>query len=146
MRTRLWGITRMTMQSAGSAGWWASGISIRGGGTMQGGFWANAWTRNIPIVWLFRSRWQLLPERLSVNMGALVLCSLLVACAATVVTLGQILITPFPPGYVLRYGQLIAQLALGNFLGILTITPVTLVFHQFFLEADGNWRQMVHGI
>ena len=206
---------------------WLVGIRDfhRRGGTMQGGFWANAWTRNItiavaycvalvlfrqlsiphwiiltgfhlsvllltkykywpaliagdaarlayisitcyhqfgllwsvvnlvpsicyfiPIVWLFRSRWQLFPERLFVNMGALVFCSLLVACAATAITLGQLLITPFPPGYVLNYGQLIAQLALGNFLGILTITPVTLAFHQFFLEADGNWRQVVHGI
>lgn len=100
----------------------------------------------IPIVWLFRERWQLFPHRLSINMGALVLCSLLVACAATAVSLGQILITPFPPGYVLRYGRLIAQLTLGNFLGILTITPVTLVFRQFFLEANGSWRQLVHDI
>jgi glucose-6-phosphate-specific signal transduction histidine kinase len=98
----------------------------------------------IPIVWLFRERWQLFPQRLSINMGALVLCSLLVACAATVVSLGQILITPFPPGYVLRYGQLTAQLILGNFLGILTITPITLVFRQLFLEANGSWRQLVH--
>lgn len=99
----------------------------------------------IPIVWLFRERWQLFPHRHSVNMSALVLCSLLVACTATAITMGQILITPFAPGYVLHSGQVLAQLILGNFLGILTITPITLVFHQLFVEANGNWRRMVHG-
>lgn len=100
----------------------------------------------IPIVWLFRERWGLFPHRLSINMGALVLCSLLVACAATALTLGQILITPFPPGYVMNYGQVLAQLILGNFLGILTITPITLVFRHFFLEGNRNWRQAVRDI
>jgi len=100
----------------------------------------------IPIVWLFRERWRLFPQRHVVNMGALMLCSLLVASTATAVTMGQILITPFPPGYVLHYGQVIAQLILGNFLGILTITPITLVFHQLFVEANGNWRRIVHDI
>lgn len=100
----------------------------------------------MPIVWLFRERWQLFPQRLSVDMGGLVLCSLMIACIATVVTWGQILITPLHPGYVLHAGQVIAQLTLGNFLGILTVTPITLMFHQLFVESQGSWRRALQAI
>ncbi|RDS82407.1 MASE1 domain-containing protein [Dyella psychrodurans] len=100
----------------------------------------------MPVVWLFRERLRIFPKRDSVEMGGLVLCSLLVALIVTLMSLAQILITPLPPGYVIHYDQLIAQLVLGNYLGALTIAPIALVFRQLFTEAHGDWRQWAHNI
>ncbi|WP_404580077.1 MASE1 domain-containing protein [Dyella koreensis] len=100
----------------------------------------------IPVVWLFRQRWDLFPKSSAVNMPALLLCSLIVAGIATLVTIGQVLLTPLPPGYVLHYGEVGARLVLGNFLGILTITPISLVFRQLFIDAQGRWREWAHEV
>ncbi|WP_158543193.1 MASE1 domain-containing protein [Dyella psychrodurans] len=83
-----------------------------------------------PLVWLFRERWGLGPTRRTTNVPGLVLCALLTSLVAMGVIIGQILITPKPPGYVLHYGELIARLTLGNFLGALTIAPIALVGAQ----------------
>src|SRR5215469_5172549 len=88
----------------------------------------------MPVVWLFRERLCIFSNRQNVEMGGLVLCSLLVAFLVTLMSLGQILITPLPPGYVLHYGQVIAQLTLGNYLGVLTITPFALVLRQLYVD------------
>ncbi len=100
----------------------------------------------IPVVWWFRERWHLFPARNSVNMPALLLCSLIVASLATAVTIGQILLTPLQPGYVLQYGELVARLILGNFLGILTVVPISLAFRQLFIEAHGRWRSWAYEV
>ncbi|MFS6755234.1 hypothetical protein, partial [Staphylococcus aureus] len=68
-------------------------------------------------------------------MLAFVSCSLVIAAIATFETIGQIRLTPLPPGYVLHYGEVIARLMLGNFMGVLTITPFALVLHRGYVEA-----------
>lgn len=91
-----------------------------------------------PVVWWFRERWSLFPSKLSVNMPALVLCSLAMALIATGITIGQVQITPLPPGYVIHYGEVVARLTLGNFMGVLTVAPFVLVLHQDYLAANRN--------
>lgn len=88
-----------------------------------------------PVIWWFRERWRLFPEPGAVNMPALVGCSLIVAAIATGITIGQVQLTPLPPGYVIHYGEVIARLILGNFMGVLTVTPLALVLHQGFLAS-----------
>ncbi|HTV84211.1 MAG TPA: MASE1 domain-containing protein [Dyella sp.] len=97
-----------------------------------------------PLVWLFRERWGLNPHRRTVGVAALVLCSFLASAIVVVVTIGQILITPKPPGYVLDYGNLIARLTLGNFLGALTVVPIALVGAQVVRSAHGNLGRVRH--
>ena len=103
-------------------------------------------TYEAPVVWAFRERLQLFPSRNTVNVPALVLCSLLVASIATVITIGQLQLTPLPPGYVLHYGEVVARLVLGNFVGVLTVAPITLVAHQSMLAArekgDPWWHEV----
>jgi len=94
-----------------------------------------------PVVWWFRERWRLFPTRKTVNMPILVLCALIVAIIATAETLGQLQITPLPAGYVIHYSQATARLVLGNFMGVLTVAPVTLVAYQSFAAADFRWRR-----
>jgi len=91
-----------------------------------------------PVVWWFRERWRLFPSKGSVNMPALVFCSLIIAAIATVETIVQIHLTTLQPGYVMHYGETAARLMLGNFMGVLTITPTALVLYQSW--ADAKWR------
>jgi glucose-6-phosphate-specific signal transduction histidine kinase len=93
-----------------------------------------------PVVWWFRERWQLFRTKAAVNMPVFVLCALTVAAIATAETLGQLQITPLPNGYIVHYGEVTARMVLGNFMGILTVVPVTLVVHQSFAAADFRWR------
>ena len=94
-----------------------------------------------PVVWWFRERWRLFPSRATVNMPIFVLCALIIAIIATAETLGQIQITPLPSGYVIHYGEVTARMMLGNFMGVLTVAPVTLVVYQSFVAADFQWRR-----
>ncbi|RUL72509.1 MASE1 domain-containing protein [Dyella choica] len=103
-------------------------------------------TWEAPVVWWFRERLNLLPNRQGVNMLALVLCSLIVAGIASVITLAQIRLTPLPPGYVLHYGDVTARLVLGNFVGALTVAPIALVVHQSFTAARRDGRQWRHDV
>lgn len=97
-----------------------------------------------PVVWFFRERHRLFPEHSAVNVPALVSCSLIVAALATAVTIGQLQITPLPHGYVIHYGEVIARLMLGNFMGVLTVTPIALVGWQS--TVGRSWRQWSQGL
>jgi len=94
-----------------------------------------------PVVWWFRERWRLFPTRGTVNMPIFVLCALIVAIISTAETLGQLQITPLPAGYVIHYSAATARMVLGNFMGVLTVAPVTLVVYQSFVAADLRWRR-----
>jgi two-component system, NarL family, sensor histidine kinase FusK len=94
-----------------------------------------------PVVWWFRERWRLFPTRGTVNMPVFVLCALVIAIIATAETLGQLQITQLPTGYVIHYGAVTARMVLGNFMGVLTVAPVTLVVYQSFVAAGLRWRR-----
>jgi two-component system, NarL family, sensor histidine kinase FusK len=96
----------------------------------------------MPIVYLCRERWHLFSGRNTVNMGALLAGSLLVACAMTLNNLILLLTVKLPLGYAaIHYDQAIPQWMLGNFLGILTVTPLVLAVQQSLRGLDWNALQ-----
>ncbi|MDE2278860.1 MAG: MASE1 domain-containing protein [Xanthomonadaceae bacterium] len=84
----------------------------------------------MPIVNLFRNRWPIL-TRDGHNMGALLACALLLAFLLAGYDTAMLALTRLPPGYVVHYGELAARWWLGNFLGVLTLTPAILCVHAF---------------
>lgn len=84
-----------------------------------------------PIVYWVREYGHVLPNLRTVNMGTLLLGALLVTCARTLNSLGLALVMKLPPGYPpIHYGELAARWMLGNYIGILTFTPLALFLHQ----------------
>jgi len=94
-----------------------------------------------PVVWWFRERWRLFPSRGTVNMPIFVLCALIIAIIATAETVGQVWFATLPPGYVIHYGEVTARMVLGNFMGVLTVAPATLVVYQSFAAVNFQWRR-----
>jgi glucose-6-phosphate-specific signal transduction histidine kinase len=84
-----------------------------------------------PIAYWARERGHLFAPSRNVNMGTLLLCTLLVACVMTLRNLAALTLTRLPPGYPpIDYQQLAARWMLGNYLGMLTITPLALFVYQ----------------
>lgn len=100
----------------------------------------------IPVVWAFRERGLLFPRQGTFQVVGLVLCAFVVATIATGITLGQLLLTPLPPNYVLDYSQVVPRLVLGNLLGVLTVAPTAMVLAQLASEARGQWRSWFHEV
>jgi glucose-6-phosphate-specific signal transduction histidine kinase len=92
-----------------------------------------------PLVYVARERWHVL-DRGYLNMPALLACSLFVAAVMTLDSLVSLSITPLPPGYVLPggWGGVAGRWLLGNFIGILTITPIVLAFRNMMVKHP--WR------
>lgn len=94
-----------------------------------------------PIAYLARSRWSLFAHTHGVNMSTLLSCSLLAAGVLTLNSLGMMMITKLPPGYpAIDYTALAARWMLGNYLGILTIAPLTIFLYQEI--ASSNWTEI----
>lgn len=94
-----------------------------------------------PIVYMARTRWNLFQHDHGLNMGALLLCALLASLALTINSLGLLIIAKLPPGYPpIDYAALAAKWMLGNYLGILTVTPLTIFFYQEI--ALSNWQEI----
>lgn len=94
----------------------------------------------MPVVWAFRRHGLLFPRQGASQVVGLVLCAVVVAALATGITLGQLLLTPLPPNYVLDYRQVVPQLVLGHVLGVLTVAPTAMVLAQLVDELGGPWR------
>ncbi|MFC5526376.1 MASE1 domain-containing protein [Rhodanobacter ginsengisoli] len=85
----------------------------------------------IPIAYWARERGRLFAHPRNVNMGTLLLCALIAACVMTLRSLAALTITKLPAGYPpIDYQQLAARWLLGDYLGILTITPLALFVYQ----------------
>ncbi|GAB3789120.1 MASE1 domain-containing protein [Dyella agri] len=84
----------------------------------------------MPIVHLFRSRWPIVTKD-AANMSALLACALLLAFLMSGYDIMMLALTKLPPGYVVHYGELAARWWLGNFLGVLTLTPMLLCVYLF---------------
>ncbi|MHB1274076.1 MAG: MASE1 domain-containing protein [Rhodanobacter sp.] len=94
-----------------------------------------------PIVYWVRERGRIFVNPRTVDMGVLLLCALVVAGVVTLDNLGTLLITRLPAGYPqIHYGELAARWMLGNYLGILTITPLVLLAQQEIVH--GRWRDL----
>lgn len=85
----------------------------------------------MPVAYLCREKWRLFPTKDSVNMGTLLAGSLLAACVMPVNNLLLLLVSKLPPGYgPIHYGQVLSHWVLGDYLGVLTVTPLVLAVHQ----------------
>jgi len=100
-----------------------------------------AFVYEAPVVWWARERWRLFSSRRTINIPIFVLCALIVAIVSTAEAIGQVQFATLPPGYVIHYGEVTARMVLGNFMGVLTVAPVTLVVYQSFAAANFRWRR-----
>lgn len=94
-----------------------------------------------PVVWWARERGGIFTKPRGVNIGTLLVSSLFIAFIITLRALGAIMLTELPAGYpAIDFESLAARWVLGNYLGILTITPLVLFLH---LEiAHSNWADL----
>ncbi len=91
-----------------------------------------------PVAYWARERGRLFSQVHNVRMGTLLLCALLIASILTLNSLGLVMTATLPSGYpTLDYASLSAKWLLGNYLGILTITPLTLFIYQEI--SHSNW-------
>ena len=93
-----------------------------------------------PVVWAVRQRWPIMESRKALNMGALLGCALVLSFVMTAYNIGTMLITKLPEGYTLHFDKMAVEWVLGNYLGILAITPTALFAHQLFTGA--RWREL----
>lgn len=91
----------------------------------------------MPVVNLFRRRWPIVTKD-AMSMEALLACALLLAFLMSGYDIAMLALTRLPPGYVVHYGELAARWWLGNFLGVLTLTPVVLCIRSFC--RGRSWR------
>lgn len=99
----------------------------------------------MPVVWVCRERFKLLLPDRSVNLTVLIFCTLVVSVLCTLINLATLSVAKLPPGYSLHYAVSAAHWLLGNFLGILAVTPLVLFIRQVTAgrsRAD-CWRSMV---
>lgn len=90
----------------------------------------------MPVVYLARERWNVLPTRTTVNMGTLLVCALAVAAIRTGYSLGLVATARLPVGYApIHYGVVAGRWMLGNYMGILTVVPFVLVIRQLLSET-----------
>jgi glucose-6-phosphate-specific signal transduction histidine kinase len=100
----------------------------------------------MPIVRWCREQLRLFPSAATVKMGVLLLCMFLVAMIWTVCNLSSMAVTQLPPGYPpLHWDVLASRWFIGNFLGVLTVTPLAVwVRESLALTAKGaRWGQFI---
>ena len=84
----------------------------------------------MPVVHLCKSRLRMLPARGGVRMGILLLCMLLVATLWTLMNTGRLAVTEVPANYRIDYVAAAARWFIGNFLGVLTVVPLTVLVRE----------------
>ncbi|GLQ51216.1 MASE1 domain-containing protein [Dyella flava] len=94
----------------------------------------------IPVIYWVREKWNPI-EKHSIIMGRLLGCALIVSVVPTLRSLGLFTVMKnLPAGYVVDYPIFASDYFLGNYLGILTVTPLTLFVYQ--MAAGTTWRQL----
>ena len=93
-----------------------------------------------PVVWIVRERWPIITPRHTLNMGSLLGCALVLSFLMTAYNIASLLVMHLPAGYVLHLDKAAVEWVLGNYLGILAITPTALFAHQLFSGA--RWREL----
>ncbi|HWU75187.1 MAG TPA: MASE1 domain-containing protein [Rhodanobacter sp.] len=94
-----------------------------------------------PVVWWARERGGIFAKPRGVNIGTLLLSALGVAFIITIRAIGAMMITKLPAGYpTIDFESLAARWVLGNYLGVLTITPLVLLLHQEIVHS--SWTDL----
>lgn len=95
-----------------------------------------------PVMYIARERGSMIAKTGRVHVMGLLACTLLVATICTVYNLLMVSTAKLPVGYpAIDYGKLAAEWLLGNFLGILTVTPMVLATHER-VKRHG-WKDLV---
>jgi two-component system, NarL family, sensor histidine kinase FusK len=113
------------------------------------GTWGVAWSLCaapppiiyvIPIMYWVRQRWSPI-EKHVIHMGRLLACALILSVVLAVRSISLFFVMKhLPSGYVVDYPVFTTDYFLGNYLGILSITPLALLIYQVM---DGmTWRQL----
>lgn len=100
----------------------------------------------MPVVRWCREKLKLLPDATSVNLAALLLCTLALSVLWTLVDMAIVATAKLPQGYPsLQFTVLAARWFIGNFLGVLTLTPLVLMVREYTSTASPGelWRRMV---
>lgn len=98
-----------------------------------------------PIVYAFRERNYLFGPRGGLNVGGLLVCTLLIAAALTCLNEIQFDTVVYPLGVQpMRYDHLGAQWILGYFLGMLTVVPSVLAVRE--AARQRGWRMLVAAV
>lgn len=100
----------------------------------------------MPVVRWSRERLKLLPGKASVNLTVLLLCTLALSVLWTLVDMAIVATAKLPQGYPpLQFPVLAARWFIGNFLGVLTLTPLVLMVREYASEGAPVelWRRMV---
>lgn len=99
-----------------------------------------------PIVYWVRERWSPI-EKKTINIARLLVCALLVSLAVTLRDLGLFLVIKnLPANYVVDYSSLASDYFIGNYMGVLTVTPVAIFLYQMVSEAGWyRWAKRVAG-
>jgi glucose-6-phosphate-specific signal transduction histidine kinase len=93
-----------------------------------------------PFVYVLRERWPVLAARGSLNMGSLLGAALVLSFVMTACNLATIFSITLPPDYHVQVDKLATKWVLGNYLGILAVTPTALLAYQ--LLSGAGWRQL----
>jgi glucose-6-phosphate-specific signal transduction histidine kinase len=99
----------------------------------------------MPVVWVCRERFKLFSPDGSINLAVLIFCTLVVSVLCTLMNLATLSVAKLSPGYQLHYTVSAARWLLGNFLGILTLTPLVLFIREVTAGRSlaGCWRSVV---
>lgn len=96
-----------------------------------------------PVVYWIRRQWPPLGKN-AIKMGRLLSCALLASVIVTIDDVGLVLVTKhLPTGYVVDYAKLASNYLIGNYLGILTVTPTLLLIYQLGIRK--SWRKWLAG-
>jgi two-component system, NarL family, sensor histidine kinase FusK len=92
-----------------------------------------------PFMYWVRKHWNPIASY-SIHMGRLLACALIVSLIGTLHSLSLFPVMHLPAGYVVDYFAFGSDYFIGNYLGVLTVTPLALFAYQMI--AGLNWHQL----
>jgi len=91
----------------------------------------------MPVVYLCREKWYVFTEKKSINIDLFLINSLLISAIRTLFSIGTLSITKIPSDKIIQWDIVTGHYLLGNYLGILTITP--LMFFIYYMVLNKPW-------
>lgn len=96
-----------------------------------------------PIAYWARERGTIFTSGRGLNMATFLLCALLMAAVMMLRSLSMMTITNIPAGFPpIDYAQLAARWLLGDYLGMLSITPLVIILQQELVYS--SWKEVKH--
>jgi glucose-6-phosphate-specific signal transduction histidine kinase len=95
-----------------------------------------------PVMYWVRKQWPPVARNTAhIDMGRLLCCALLASVAVTIRNASLFLVVKnLPPDYVVNYYKLALDFFIGSYVGILTVTPISLLAYQKLIGK--NWTEL----